>query len=1127
LGLDTTYYWRIDEVNDADAESPWVGDVWSFTTERGNAINPSPPDNAVDVAVNAVLSWTAGPFAGSHNVYFGVDFDAVNNATEASAEYKGNQAGTSYIPGNLEMGETYYWRVDEVGATTMKGDVWTFSTVYPEPDYILPENITARASGVWYGEPGNWGPGFAADGSGLSGPDENPVHVGGSGTEGTMWMSNNMNAWIQFNFDKPYYLGEMWVWNFNQNPARGFKEVTIDYSPDGMNWFTLEGWVNKLTGTAEFPQAPGADGYAHDTVVDFDGTRAQSVRLTMVTNWGEGTNAGIAEVRFNKVLPRTAWEPNPAHRSENLPRDIVLGWQAGRFAVSHDVYLGTDEGAVTNATTSSPEYLGNQIDTSYSLEGLALGQTYYWRIDEVNTEHPESPWKGEIWRFRIGGAAYDPSPRDGAWRVPTDSTILSWTAGWGAASHDVYVGTDKLAVINATTGSPEYKGNLSLETTSFDPGVLEAETIYYWRIDELSDVTVKGDVWSLDTGVPELIKLTGVNASSNYPAREGQWLLYHVVDESGLSGPEHDPVHNAPDNPEFDTDTMWMTMGHANDTCVTFSFDQAYDLAEMWIWNFNQDVSRGIKTCRISYGGGKSGSGQVLGWVNNLTGLAEFARAPGEGYGAGDYHHNTEVSLAGINAQWVRFDFITTWGAGDVGLSEVRFYAVTPETAWGRFPGNALSAGWNTLLSWKAGREAISHDLYLGTDETAVADATRNSRQYKGNLPLETLSYDPGGLCEDSTYYWRVDELTNAGVEKGEVFSFTTGGFSVKVDLALPVCADVAPSCDGGLELVPGTARDGWEVLTSPAWTDMYMHDRAAAANIGGTGINASIGCGGVGNGGFHVHGLCRDNLGGGGCPSGSPSGEPIANGWYHNIDWGGEATGDILMRISRIPPGEYEMVSYHNHWEPASQGSRNCLDKPSSMPPMPLVAPMSVPVDPPGGYAKWDVGKGTGTGVESLQEAYNIKVTSVLSDDEVATSVIQFRTNGSDVLVIYDGGDNSYPDPARPGREGSKAVLNAFEIRGIVPPPPDEDGNGISDACEELEGCACPGDLNDDGQIDLEDLQAVAGILLDAGSPFIVPVEEGDCGDLNTDLQLDLEDLQAVAGILLQAGSPFVVPCE
>ena len=88
------------------------------------------------------------------------------------------------------------------------------------------------------------------------------------------------------------------------------------------------------------------------------------------------------------------------------------------------------------------------------------------------------------------------------------------------------------------------------------------------------------------------------------------------------------------------------------------------------------------------------------------------------------------------------------------------------------------------------------------------------------------------------------------------------------------------------------------------------------------------------------------------------------------------------------------------------------------------------------------------------------------------------------------------------------------------------EDSECASVDCS-ASGCACQGDLNDDEQVDLEDLQAVAGILLQAGSPFIVPVEPGHCGNMNDDLQIDLEDLQAVAGILLQAGSPFIVQCD
>ena len=312
----------------------------------------------------------------------------------------------------------------------------------------------------------------------------------------------------------------------------------------------------------------------------------------------------------------------------------------------------------------------------------------------------------------------------------------------------------------------------------------------------------------------------------------------------------------------------------------------------------------------------------------------------------------------------------------------------------------------------------------------------------------------------------------------------------LKVDLALPVCGGT-----DGSEVVAGTAKPGWTIWSAQRWQDMYMHDMVDVANIGGTGITTTITCAREGNGGFHIHGLCRDNLAGDGCPNGIPSGEPIANGWFHNIDWGGEKRGDIWLDIADPPPGRYMLRSYHNHWEPASQSSRNCLNEESSMPPMPIVHATA--------YTD---------GFESLMEAYNIKVTSVLTDADAATSTIEFETDGADVRVVYDGGDDSYPDPARPGREGSKGILNAFELMAVGYVMPE---------------CLCPGDLNSDDQVDLEDLQAVAGILLDAGSPFVVLVGEGDCGDLNNDEQIDLEELQAIAGILFNAGSPFVAPCE
>ena len=120
-----TYYWRIDEINDADPNSPWKANVWSFLVPPTTAYDPLPADSSkfIDDA-GPTLSWAPGLGAGLHTVYFSDDFETVSNAD-------GGVGGTltSYLPGPLETDTTYYWRVDEYdGITTYKGDIWSFTT---------------------------------------------------------------------------------------------------------------------------------------------------------------------------------------------------------------------------------------------------------------------------------------------------------------------------------------------------------------------------------------------------------------------------------------------------------------------------------------------------------------------------------------------------------------------------------------------------------------------------------------------------------------------------------------------------------------------------------------------------------------------------------------------------------------------------------------------------------------------------------------------------------------------------------------------------------------------------------------------------------------------------------------
>jgi len=120
----TTYYWRIDEVNDLDPNSPWKGKVWSFSIAPKTAYEPNPADGAELVALDVKLSWTKGFGAKLHTVYFGNNFDDVNNAAGGLP-----QGAATYTPAPLKLAKTYYWRVDEFDAiATYKGQVWSFTT---------------------------------------------------------------------------------------------------------------------------------------------------------------------------------------------------------------------------------------------------------------------------------------------------------------------------------------------------------------------------------------------------------------------------------------------------------------------------------------------------------------------------------------------------------------------------------------------------------------------------------------------------------------------------------------------------------------------------------------------------------------------------------------------------------------------------------------------------------------------------------------------------------------------------------------------------------------------------------------------------------------------------------------
>ncbi|HUU20043.1 MAG TPA: LamG domain-containing protein [Sedimentisphaerales bacterium] len=295
------------------------------------ALGPVPKDGAIHENTWVNLGWRAGDFAVSHDVYLGDNFDDVNDGAEST--FQGNQTSTFFVagfpgfayPDGLVPGTTYYWRIDEVNDTDpnspWKGDVWSFM-----------------------------------------------------------------------------------------------------------------------------------------------------------------------------VPPKTAYDPGPANGAELVAPDVELSWTGGFGSVLHYMYFGENFDDVNNAAGGIP-----QGTTTYTPGPLKLSKTYYWRVDEFDAIETH---KGDVWSFTTQGAVGSPEPSNGAVDVK-QTQIITFSPGIFAASHQLYFGTDKDAVKNADTGSPEYKGTRDLGSQSYDPGKLEWETTYYWRVDEVNDANPDspwiGPVWSFTT----------------------------------------------------------------------------------------------------------------------------------------------------------------------------------------------------------------------------------------------------------------------------------------------------------------------------------------------------------------------------------------------------------------------------------------------------------------------------------------------------------------------------------------------------------------------------------------------------------------------------------------------------
>ena len=209
-----------------------------------------------------------------------------------------------------------------------------------------------------------------------------------------------------------------------------------------------------------------------------------------------------------------AYNPSPSDGATAVSLDAQLSWSASTDAIMHNVYFGTDKEAVAASDPNDPNtFMGKQMEASFDPGPLELSTTYYWKVDEVGILETQA---GPLWSFAteeppppppepeppfVALWAFDPEPEDGAENT-TQSPVLAFSPGVLAAEHDVYFGDDPNAVADADPNTADIYVGRQAET-SYEPGALEWNKTYYWRIDEVNDAEAdspwKGEVWSLTT----------------------------------------------------------------------------------------------------------------------------------------------------------------------------------------------------------------------------------------------------------------------------------------------------------------------------------------------------------------------------------------------------------------------------------------------------------------------------------------------------------------------------------------------------------------------------------------------------------------------------------------------------
>jgi hypothetical protein len=542
----------------------------------------------------------------------------------------------------------------------------------------------------------------------------------------------------------------------NWNNPVVIREILAPPSPEASNPSPGNG-VGDVDINADLSWTAGAGAVSHDVYFGEDSanlprvsegqsetTYDPGILANVVTYYwridefdGSTTHTGTVWNFTTAPVPEPAVYVSPTNGAEDVAVDADLSWTAGSDATSHDVYFGTD---------NPPLFEQTQAGTTYDPGTLANEDTYYWRIDEVG---PGGVTPGTaIWSFTTESVPDAVADSD----IPVKGTV-----GGSYVDTQNSDGIDETITETKSGGKPSNR--YSLLEHKWTINVIGGETVTFYVEAYKNSEATEDFVFAYsadDSSYTEMVTVTETYETvQSYvlPASTAGTVYIRVKDTDRTAG-----------NMSFDTisiDHMYIKCAGAGEpdtepptapTGLTTTPISATQIDLDWADNTEPDLSH-YSVWRSTTAGGNPDpyteiASDVVASNYSDTGLSASMTY---------YYVVRAVDTSSNESGNSNEASATTWQLSAPGQ------ATDPTPTDGQTRVNNRSV----ILSWIAGTDAVSHDVYLGTSPTLTGgDFIRNQ--------TDTTYDPPENLQKKTTYYWRIDEFNAAGTTLGVVWSFTT-----------------------------------------------------------------------------------------------------------------------------------------------------------------------------------------------------------------------------------------------------------------------------------------------------------------------------------------------------------------